>query len=144
MFNYIWPIGLVVLSNIIYHICAKCSPENLNPFASLTVTYGVAALASLALFFILGKGDNLIAEYKKMNWTPFVLGIVIIGLEAGFLYAYKAGWQVSMATIVQSSILSVALLFVGWLLFKEGMTWNKIVGMVVCLIGLVLINWNFK
>ena len=32
------------------------------------------------------------------------------GLEAGWLFAYKAGWQVSTGFIVQSAILAVVLI----------------------------------
>ena len=142
MFSYLWPIALVVLSNIVYHICAKSVPEGMNPFASPTVTYLVGALASGALFYLTRSGGGFVKELGKINWSPFVLGVVIVGLEAGFLYAYKAGWQVSTATIVQSSVLAVALIFVGFLLYKEALTWNKLVGVGVCLAGLVLINYR--
>lgn len=33
--SYIWPMALVVTSNIVYQICAKSVPEEINPFASL-------------------------------------------------------------------------------------------------------------
>lgn len=80
------------------------------------------------------------SEYRHVNWAPFVLGIVIVGLEVGYIYAYKAGWQVSTAQIVQAALLAVILIFVGYCLYKEQLTWNKIVGVAVCLAGLVLIN----
>ena len=140
MFSIVWPIALVVLSNVAYQICAKSVPEAMNPFASLTITYLVGAVASGILFFILGHGENLIQEYRKMNWAPLVLGIVIVGLEAGWIYAYKAGWQVSTGFIVQSAFLAVVLIFVGHLLYHEAMTWNKLVGVGICLVGLVFIN----
>ena len=50
MFDYVWPIALVVLSNTFYQICAKEVPEKMDPFASLTVTYLVGAAVSFALF----------------------------------------------------------------------------------------------
>ncbi|MBQ3379380.1 MAG: EamA family transporter [Clostridia bacterium] len=140
MLNYVWPIALVVASNVVYQICAKSVPGNMNPFASLTVTYLIAAAASLGLFFATPHGASLAAEYDKLNWAPFVLGISIVGLEAGFIYAYKAGWQISTASIVQSAFLAVALLFVGFLLYKESITPNKIIGLIVCLAGLFIIN----
>ncbi len=140
MFSYIWPIGLVVLSNIVYQVCSKSTPNGIDPFASLTVTYAVGMIASVILYFTVGSGENLFKEYTKLNWAPFVLGIVIIGLEAGFIFAYKAGWQVSTASIVQSSFLSVALIFVGFILYKEDLSLNKILGVVICLIGLFFIN----
>lgn len=140
MFNYIWPIGLVVLSNVFYQICAKSVPDNMNPLASLTITYLIGAAASLILYYLLNKDANIISEYGKMNWAPIVLGVVIVGLEVGYIYAYKAGWTVSTAQIVQSAILAGILIFVGYALYKEAITWNKIAGVIVCLCGLRLIN----
>lgn len=140
MFNYIWPIMLVVLSNVMYQICAKNVPGNVNPFAALTITYIVGTISSVIMFFIFDKQGNILKEITKINWASYALGLVVVGLEVGFIYAYKAGWQVSTASIVQSSFLSVILIFVGLLLFKEALTWNKIVGIFICLIGLVFIN----
>ncbi|MBR3533714.1 MAG: EamA family transporter [Clostridiales bacterium] len=142
MFNYIWPIALVILSNVVYQICTKSVPKEMDPFASLTVTYIIGAIASAVLYFILGKNGNLVKEYSKLNWAPFVLGIVIVGLEVGWIYAYKAGWQVSTGFIVQSAVLAVMLLIVGYFLYREAFTWNKVLGVVICLIGLVFINFK--
>lgn len=142
MLSYIWPIGLVVLSNVVYQVCAKSVPDKINPFASLTVTYLVGALCSLILYSVFNKDGNILMEYKKLNWAPFLLGFSIVGLEVGFIFAYKAGWQVSMASTVQSSFLAVALIFVGWLFFHEALTLNKIVGVIVCLVGLAIINYK--
>ncbi len=142
MFNYVWPIVLVIFSNVVYQICAKSVPKEMNPFAPLTITYIVGAVASAILYFVLEKDGNLIKEYSKLNWAPLVLGIVIVGLETGWIYAYKAGWQVSTGFIVQSSVLAVMLLVVGYFLYHEAFTWNKVVGVVICLIGLVFINYK--
>lgn len=140
MLAYAWPIALIVLSNTLYQICAKSVPEGMNPFASLTVTYLVGAAVSAVLYFVLGPRTGILKEYSKLNWAPFVLGIVIVGLEAGYIFAFKAGWQVSMAQVVQASILAGVLLLVGYLLYHESLTWNKILGIAICLVGLVFIN----
>ena len=58
------------------------------------------------------------------------------------IFAYKTGWPVSTASIVQSSFLSVALIVVGWLLYRETLSWNKLVGVAICLVGLIVINWK--
>ena len=142
MFYYIMPLALVILSNVFYQICAKSVPEQMNPLASLTITYVVGAITTLILYFVLNKQPNIIEEYKKVNWAPFVLGIVIVGLEVGYIYAYKAGWPVSTAQIIQAAILAVILIFVGFFLYKETITWNKVAGIIVCLVGLGLINFK--
>ena len=140
MFNYVWPIGLVILSNVVYQICAKSVSSGMNPIASLVVTYSVGAAFSLVMHKVLFRDESLVAEFSKMNYAPALLGIVLVGLEVGFIYAYKAGWQVSMLSTVQSAFLAIALIFVGYLLHHEAITWNKIVGVVICLIGLAFIN----
>ena len=142
MISYIWPIALVVLSNMLYQVCAKSVPDGMNPLASLTVTYLIGAVVSCAMYYILNRDANLLREFRQINWAPVVLGIVIVGLEVGFIYAFRAGWQVSMAQIVSSVALAIILIFVGYLLYHEAITWNKVAGIIVCLIGLVLINYR--
>ena len=112
----------------------------MNPFASLIVTYLVGAAMAAILFFITAENKNPIGELAKINWAPLALGVVIVGLEAGYIYAYKAGWPVSTAATVQSAFLAVALLFVGFFLYKEGFTRNKVIGIAICLVGLFFIN----
>ena len=142
MFSYIWPIALAILSNVLYHICAKTTPEGVHPFASLTATYLTGAVLSAVLYYVLAPQANLVKECSRLNWAPFALGIVIVGLEGGWLYAYKAGWQVNTGFIVQSAFVSVLLLFVGYFLYHEALSWNKLLGTAICLLGLVFINLN--
>lgn len=41
---------------------------------------------------------------------------------------------------MQSSFLAVALIFVGSLAYREALTWNKLVGVAICLAGLAVIH----
>lgn len=138
--SMVWPIALVVLSNIIYQICAKGVPKDMDAMASMTVTYIVGAICSGMMFFIMNRHGNLLQEYSKMNWAPIFLGVSVVGLEVGFIYAYKNGWAVSTATIVQSAFLAVALLIVGALLYHETINISKIIGVGFCLVGLFFLN----
>lgn len=138
--SMIWPIALVVFSNIIYQICAKGVPKEMDTMASMTITYLVGAVCSAIMYFVMNKNGNLLQEYAKMNWAPFFLGVSVVGLEVGFIYAYKNGWAVSTASLVQSAFLAVALIIVGAVLYREAITANKVIGIVICLIGLYFIN----
>lgn len=142
MLSYIWPMLLIIMSNTVYQICSKGIPANASPYAALTVTYAVGAVFSAVLHFIIRPGTGLLQEIGGMNWAPYVLGLVIVGLEVGWIYAYRAGWQVSTGMIVQSAFLAIALIAVGYLLYHEAITWNKLVGIAICLVGLVFINWK--
>ena len=68
------------------------------------------------------------------------MGIAVVGLEAGFLYMYKAGWNVSTGQIISSAILAVVLIFVGYLFYHEAITFQKIIGIAICMVGLYFIN----
>lgn len=137
---FVWSIVLIVLSNVFYQMCAKAVPDTMDPLASLMVTYLVGATVSVALYFLLNRDADFLCAYAQLNWAPVVLGVVIVGLEFGFIYAYKAGWPVSNVTVVQSAFLASALIFVGMLLYREQITWNKAVSAAICLVGLAFIN----
>jgi len=140
MWNMVIPILVIVASNTIYNICAKSTPSEVNAFASLAVTYGVGMICALVLFYVTGHSGSLAQEVRKMNWTSYVLGIAIVGLEAGFLYAYRAGWRINSAQLVGSIAVSCVLIVVGFLVYKETLTAKQALGMVLSGIGLVLIS----
>lgn len=138
--NYYFPLLIVVASNVIYHISAKSTPADVNTFASLSVTYIVGAASALIMYFITRKDSALLAEYAKLNWSSVALGVAVVGLEAGFLLMYKAGWNVSTAQIAASAVLEIALVFVGLLLYNEAVSMQKALGIAVCMAGLLLMS----
>lgn len=138
--TYYMPIAIIVISNIFYNVCAKQTPSNLNPFASLTVTYLVGAAFSAILYFVFNNGGNLIAEYRNLSWTPWVLGLAIVGLEAGAIWMYRAGWNISAGQLVHSVILAICLVIIGIIFYKEQLTASKIAGIIICMVGLFFIN----
>ena len=135
-----WPIAIVVGANIFYHICTKSTPEKLDPFAALTVTYIVGAVISLVCYYLFNPGTNIIDQARHINWVPFVLGTAIVALEAGNIYMYKAGWNINTGALVASVLLAIALVVVGFMLYKEAITMNKVIGVAICLIGLYFLN----
>ena len=140
MWNMIWPVLVVIGSNCLYNICAKSTPEGINTFAGLLITYSTAALATLVILMVSLKPANIIPELGKTNWTSFALGLAIVGLEFGFINIYRAGWKISTGALVANLGLAVALIFVGALLYKEVITARQLVGIAVCALGLFLIS----
>ena len=140
MFNYLWPLLIIIFSNTLYQICAKGIPSKMSPYASMTITYAVATLFSAAAFFATTKGGNILKEFSHTNWATIVLGIVITGLEVGFIFAYKAGWKVNTLSVTTNAILAIVLIFVGLIGYHEPISWSKILGVTICLVGLYFIN----
>ena len=72
--------------------------------------------------------------------VAYLIGLAIVGLEAGNILMYKAGWNISVGSLINNITVSIILLFVGLLLYKEKITPTQIAGIVLCLAGLVLVN----
>lgn len=140
MWRLIWPILIVLLSNTFYNVCMKSMPNDVNPFGALMVTYLVAAIISAIILVYVAGPSNVGVEISKINWTSVVLALAIVGLEVGYVFVYRAGWTVSTASVVANIGLACVLLFVGYFLYRENVSLNQIVGIAVCMVGLVLIN----
>ena len=140
MWNLLYPILIIVLSNTFYNICAKSTPREINGFAALFLTYGVAALVSLCAFFITAKQKNLPVELAKANWSSFALGLVIIGLEIGYILAYRNGWQMNTVSVTANISLAVILVIVAAVFYKEQITIRQLCGIAACAGGLLLIS----
>jgi drug/metabolite transporter (DMT)-like permease len=140
MFAYIFPIILIVASNVVYNVCQKTTPQNVNPFSTLLITYLTAAVMTViaALFYKTDKG--FLESFQKLNWTSIVLGIAILGLEVGYLLAYRVGWNLGIGSLVANIILAMLLIPIGILFFNEGFTFFQVIGVVLCIAGLILIN----
>ena len=137
--QYYIPLLMVIGCNLGYHILSKSLPNNINPFIGLSATYGVAFLGSLILFAIT---KNTIYSNQKMNINIYnlLLGIVIIGVEGGYMLMYRAGWEVSKASLVANIVLSILLLFIVSIVFHDFVDIKKIAGIVLCVLGIALIK----
>jgi drug/metabolite transporter (DMT)-like permease len=139
---YISAVIITVISNTLYHLFQKVTPSEVNPVVSLVITYLVAAVASLALLPFFPLSGTLKESIKQVNWASLAVGGTIIGIELGFLLAYRAGWNISLASLVSNTSVALLLVPVGLLLFNEKLPPVKAVGVVFALVGLVLVNWR--
>lgn len=53
---------------------------------------------------------------------------------------YRAGWEVSKASVCANIILAVLLLIIGTVFFKELLDIKKIIGVLLCILGIVLLR----
>lgn len=137
---YYMPIALVIVSNVFYHVFQKFIPDNVNPMLSLIITYVTAAILSLIILPWCMKDTSLATEIRRINWASFALGASIIGLELGFLLAYRVGWNISVGALIANTLVSLLLIPIGILLFKETISTTNIIGIILCVSGLILIN----
>ena len=142
MFLFYFSVTLAIASSSFYHFTAKSIPSNVNFTVSLLVTYTVAVVVTLLGFFFLPAKHGIIAEIKQLNWASLGLAIAIVGIEFGFLLTYRAGWHLGIAAVLVNVVASLILVPVAIFFFKDKISLINILGILVCLAGLVMLNWK--
>lgn len=139
---FFFSIILAVISSMLYHVFIKLTPSDVNPALSLIMTYITAAILCLGLLLLFPLEGNAIDALRQLNWASWALALAIVGLEMGFLLAYRAGWQISTVAVVVNATMMVLLVPIGVRLFREELSRLDMLGILVCIIGLVMVNTN--
>ena len=142
VFLFYFSITLAILSSALYHFSAKSVPSNINFAISLVVTYAVALGITLLTTIFLPAQNGFASELNKLNWASFLLAIAIVGIEFGFLLVYRSGWNLGIAAVLTNVVASLILVPVAIFVFKDKLNWVNILGILVCLAGLVMLNWK--
>jgi len=133
-------LGVAILSSVLYHVFQKSIAPGVHPVVSIMVTYVAALALSLPLFSIFPMEERIGRALSRVNWASFALALAIVGLEVGFLLAYRAGWNMSVAGIAANAAAALVLLPLGMTLFKEKPSVLNVVGVLVCILGLMMVN----
>jgi len=142
MFLFYFSIGLAIFSTVLYHLTQKMTPTSANPALALTVTYLTSLALCLVFLAFTPPPDGLKAAFGQLNWASYALALALVGLEVGFLLAYRVGWNISVAAIVVNVAGTLLLVPVGVLFFKEKLSPVNLLGILVCIAGLVMVNWR--
>lgn len=138
-----FPVILVVFSGLGYHLCQKLTSTSLNPFVALIVTYLFASIISIIAYFIFVPNTNLgtlVTSVKGANISSILLGVTVVGLELGYLLAYRMGWNISFASLLANTSVALLLIPIGLIVFKEKISITTLTGVVLCVVELILIS----
>lgn len=130
---------LTVSFNIVYHISQKSVPGQANPIVATIATYVAALVVTLAMLPFADTKNNIFTELRELNWAPWLVGVAAVGIEIGFLLAYRYGWNISLAAVTSNVTVALLLLPIGLFFFKEEISFQKLSGIFLCIAGLVLI-----
>jgi uncharacterized membrane protein len=107
---------------------------------ALAVTYATATVFCMGLFFMLPDHRPLEESLRVVTWPSAALGLAIVGLELGFLLAYRSGWNISLAALVSTVAVALVLLPIGLAFFRERLSLANSAGFMLCIVGLLLMN----
>lgn len=135
---FYWSMAMTIVANLSYALCLKNTAPQANPLAALMITYSIALAASLALYPLLSEGHGLVHEFKQLNVWSYLLGVVIVGLEVGFIYVFRAGWPVTYATMFSNVAVAALLIPIGYVFFHDRLSTVNYLGVALAVTGLVL------
>jgi drug/metabolite transporter (DMT)-like permease len=132
-----WPMAAIVASFIVYHIAIKALRPDLHPLAFLIGVYLVALVTTIGLWIAFPNLGPTGVRAGDMIWVV-LLGLALVGIEFGFLMAYRNGWSVSVAPTFSNVTLALIMAPVGMIFLKERLGWQGLSGLALCVLGLIL------
>jgi len=134
------PILMAVIAGVLYHVAQKSVPKYVNPFAAIIIAYGIGILCCLLALIFLRSERSFMESVRGANWAVWLLGISAAIIEISILLAYRAGWNISITSVVVNISVALILLPIGLFIFREDISWRSGVGIAFCLLGLYLLS----
>jgi drug/metabolite transporter (DMT)-like permease len=139
--NYFFPPILIVFGLVLYQVSQKSVDKDASPFVVVAVAYFIGILACVVGFFLFPKQDGaLMPMIKTIGWSALGIGLGAAAIEFGFLLAYRAGWNVSILPLSANVFSALILILIGLFVYRESLSAEKIIGVLMCLGGLILIT----
>jgi multidrug transporter EmrE-like cation transporter len=135
----IW-LGIAIAATVAYHVVLKLTPAGANPYLSLAVTYACVFALFSAIYLVAAGPAPLRSALGELNWTAPALGLVVVFLDLGFFMLYRGGFDVSLGQLITQSAGALLLLIIGVAFFAEKLSLVNVGGILLCVVGLWLIN----
>lgn len=75
-----------------------------------------------------------------MNWASAAWGVTLVVVEFGYILLYRAGWKISMASLMINITVALLLAGLGVLFYKEILLPRQVVGIILGLLGIFFLH----
>lgn len=140
VFGSLGPLLLTVAGGVVYHVSAKSLPKDLSPALVLIAAYAAALAACVVAYVVIPAGNNGAPLSRVLHPAIVAIGLGAAMIEFGYVLTYRAGWPVSMASVLINSLVAVVLVAAGITVFNEGVSAPRFVGIALCLAGAWLLR----
>lgn len=135
-----FPLLIIILGGLLYQFSQKSIAKGLNAYFVIIIAYLAGILLCLVCQWIYPVQGTLTEAFRKSNWAVYGVGVGAVLVEIGFLLAYRQGWQISLTSMLVNMVISLVLVPVGVLVYKEKLSgWNAL-GIAFYFAGLILIS----
>ena len=123
-------------------IFEKLSLVKASPFTVITIRF---ILSTICLVFFAFIGGSKLGEIRNIDGMTFFWILIAAVLGALGLYIYFVALQQDLTSKIVPIIATFPLFtaFYAFILLKESMSTERIIGIVFVVVGVILINWNY-
>jgi len=139
MTSFYLPFVVTVGGMLLYQVSQKSMPKAINPFHATALAYLMGILVCLILGFTYTTNRSIGNSVKIANWAVIGMGIGAAAIEVGFMLAYRMGWRLGITAISTNVTATVVLIPIGLLVFREHLSLRTLIGVGLCILGLVLV-----
>ena len=140
MIYYLAPV-LIIFGLVVYQIAQKSTDQNANPFVVVILAYLIGIAACIGGYFLFPRQDaEIVPMVRTAIWSAVGIGLGAAAIEIGFMLAYRAGWNLSLLPVWVNVCGAALLMLIGLIVFRESISIEKVIGILLCIGGLVLIT----
>ena len=135
-----FPLLIIIIGGLLYQFSQKSLPKGINAYFAIIIAYLAGIVLCLVCHWVYPAEGTLTEAFKKSTWAVLGIGAGAVLVEIGFLLAYRQGWQISVTSMLVNMVISLVLVPVGLLVYKEKLSgWNAL-GIAFYFAGLILIS----
>src|SRR5207248_9961508 len=127
------PIALTALATTLYHIAQKSIVPGVHPMVPLVITYATSLVTCLMVVPFAPGATTFVHSLKDLYGATYVVGLSIVGVELAILLAYRAGWRISLASVVANVTTALLLVVIGVVGYREQLAARHVPGLLMCL-----------
>lgn len=136
--------ALAILGTVGYHTLVKKIPATIDPVVSIISIYLGVLILGIVLVPFVYSSQKIMSSVHQLGLVQFGIAICIMLMELGFILMYRSGWDLSTGNIVTGVFINIILLVIGIGILREHLNVVNILGVIVCLGGVAMIEYNIK
>ena len=124
-------IALATVGQIVYQIGQRAVPQNASPLVVLSIAYFAAGTLCVALAWLTGALNGAPSWRIALGWPTALIAVSIVGIEIGYLIAYRSGWTIGSAFASESTVTIFALALIGRFAFGNPLSLRQMLGLLL-------------
>jgi drug/metabolite transporter (DMT)-like permease len=128
-----FPIALIIAAQVGYQLAQRAMPAGANPFTVIAIAYLLGIIACAVLAPGVGRPIGFVDAGLLKHWPIWGLAASVVGIELGYLLAYRAGWALATTTGIGYTATMVLVAVIGATCFSEGMSARRAAGLVMAI-----------